>query len=178
MNKLFKIYKKITNIFFYILIVIFVIYITNIFVNRYVYHDKYPRIFNYYVFNVASGSMEKRLYKGDFIVVKKTNDFEIGDIVTYVEDDAFITHRVIKIDGDIVTTKGDANNTEDPSINRNQVIGRFAFKSAFLTFVFKYRTPIVGLIIITIILGYLVELLFTKSINNQKEDINDDNDKS
>ena len=183
MNKLFKVYKKITNIFFYILISIFLIYAVNIFINRYVYHDKFPRVFNYYIFNIASGSMEKGLHKGDFIVVKKTKDFKAGDVVTFQEHGEFITHRVMEIDGDVITTKGDANNIEDASINRNQIIGKYVLKSAVISFIFKYRLVIVGLIIISVILGYLIELLFTKTIdeeekndeeNNESEEINED----
>lgn len=87
----------------------------------------YTSFFGYSIFEIASGSMEPVLNVDDLIVVKKTNNIKVGDIVTYISDKDFITHRVITINGDYITTKGDANNSEDVNVNMNNVIGKVVF---------------------------------------------------
>ena len=47
-----------------------------------------------------------------------------NDIITYRDNNDFITHRVIKIEGDILTTKGDSNNSTDTKINKSKIVGK------------------------------------------------------
>ena len=86
----------------------------------------YPNYFGYTFFSVASGSMEPTLYINDVILVKIGNeDLVKDDIITFVnQKDEIITHRVLSIDGNSITVKGDNNNTIDAPINRDQVIGK------------------------------------------------------
>ena len=75
-----------------------------------------PRIFGYSFFNIESGSMSGELEINDLIIVKKTNDYEVDDIITFLHEGDRVptTHRIIEItyDGKYIT-KGDANNTKD-----------------------------------------------------------------
>ena len=91
MSKLRKICKIILNIIFYIFLILLVIYIINLLICKVIYKDNIPRFFNYYIFNVTSGSMEESIHVGDYIIVKKANDFKVNDIVTYQKDNYFIT---------------------------------------------------------------------------------------
>ena len=87
--------------------------------------NKYPNYFGYTFFEVASGSMEPVLHINDVVFVKITKDnFKKGDIIAFYAEDAIITHRIIFIDGDIITVKGDSNNVVDKPITTNQVIGK------------------------------------------------------
>ena len=87
--------------------------------------NKYPNYFGYTVFEVASGSMEPTLYINDVILIDITKDnLKLNDIIAFYNDNAIITHRIVFIDGDILTVKGDNNNTIDVPINRGQVIGK------------------------------------------------------
>ena len=79
------------------------------------------------IFEVVSGSMEPTINVKDFIVVKSSDKIEVNDIVTYKEENNFITHRVTKIEGDVLYTKGDANNSEDNKISRDDLIGKVIF---------------------------------------------------
>lgn len=167
MDRAIKIYKIISNVLFYTLIILFLIYCLNILIFKYVYHEEFPRFFNYYVFNVASGSMEEGLHKGDYIIVEKTSDFDVGDVVTFHKDSYFITHRIIKIDGDIVTTKGDANSIQDDEISRNDIIGKFVCKSTIIGFLIKYKVIIIGIIIISYIIGFLIDLFKKETIQEE-----------
>ena len=54
-----------------------------------------------------------------------------GDVVTYEENDNFITHRIIEEDVDGFVTKGDKNNEVDTEIFKSQVVGKVIFHSLF-----------------------------------------------
>lgn len=88
--------------------------------------------YNMYV--VQSGSMEPALAVGDMIVTGPvsgwlTGDVETGSIVTYNNGHKSVTHRVIAVDGEGLTTKGDAS--EDPdtfSVSLGDVEGILLFR--------------------------------------------------
>ena len=164
MSKLRKICKIILNIIFYIFLILFVIYIINLLICKVIYKDNIPRFFNYYIFNVTSGSMEESIHVGDYIIVKKADDFKVNDIVTYQKDNYFITHRIIEIDGDKVVTKGDANNVPDAEISKNDIIGKYYRKSKLLSFYIKNRFIIIGSILLLYMGVYILE-------SHDKEDI-------
>lgn len=166
MSKFRKIYKTISNILFYILLILLLVYTINLLMYRVINKDKLPRFFNYYVFNVASGSMEENIHMGDYIIVKKTNNVKVDDIVTYQKDNYFITHRIIRIDGDKVVTKGDANNLEDNEILKKDIVGKFLYKSKLIECLIKYRFPIIGFIVLT----YLVSYIFEKESKVKEEE--------
>ena len=133
------------------------IYAINILIYRVIEKDKSPRFFDYYIFEVKSGSMENTIHINDYIIVKKTNDIKLNDIVTYKKDNYYITHRVIDIDGNKVITKGDANNLQDDEINRKDIIGKYICKSDFLKILIKYKIIIIGFIILIYIFSLLVD---------------------
>lgn len=157
MSKIQKKINTISNIFFYILLILLLIYTINIVIYRVIYKDKLPRFFNYYIFNVTSGSMEKEINVGDYIIVKKTNDVKVNDIVTYQKDNYFITHRIIEINGDKVVTKGDANNINDDEISKSDIIGKYICKSKLIGFLSKYRFLIIGSIFLTYLVGNTIK---------------------
>ncbi len=72
---------------------------------------------------VLSGSMESALSVDDLVIIRKTQAIDINDIVVYQDGNSLVIHRVIEIDGDKITTKGDANNTADAPIDRSLVKG-------------------------------------------------------
>lgn len=83
----------------------------------------YLSFFGYSFFKVATGSMAPSINENDIILVKEKASYNVGDIITYKENDAYITHRVISIGVDYVITKGDANNTSDDPINKDAILG-------------------------------------------------------
>ena len=87
----------------------------------------YANIFGYTFFEVATGSMANTINIGDIVVVKVNETFKENDIIVYKEENSFITHRVIKIDGQDLITRGDANNSEDKPIKSDQILGKVIY---------------------------------------------------
>lgn len=122
-----KVFKKIIsiimNIFTFIitLLVLFLLY--KMIVVK-IYHKNYVSTFGYSIFEIVTGSMEPTLSINDYIIVKNTDNISEGDIITYKEENTFITHRIIKINGDEIITQGDANNSTDKKISKSMIIGK------------------------------------------------------
>ena len=153
-------YLKITfDVISYTLIALLVIYLSNVFYFRIIKKENTTRIFNYYVFNILTGSMEDTIHVNDYIIVKKTKKVKVNDIVTFEKNGVYITHRIIKIDGNNIITKGDANNTEDEPITKDQIVGKYVRKANILGFILKNKIFVIILAIFIYILSMLLKLL-------------------
>lgn len=86
--------------------------------------NNYSNYFGYTLFKVTTGSMGNAVKIDDVVIVKIGDKVKENDIITYYEDKSFITHRVVDVENSFLITKGDANNTEDSPISKNQVVGR------------------------------------------------------
>lgn len=103
-----------------------------------------PAIFGHRVYIVDSGSMAPTLPVDSMIIVREVSAKEIrkGDITTYygTSGSTRITHRVVEVkkDGKEFVTRGDANNTDDPSIlEGDRVIGKLVFSIPYIGKVFR-----------------------------------------
>ena len=125
MNPLKKTIKTISNVLTGLLLIVLVLVIYGRLTVMFS-KNSYPNYFGYTMFEVSSGSMEPALSINDVILVKlKYNDFKKGDIITYInEKGEIITHRIVLVNVDTITVKGDANNTIDNPIKKEQVIGK------------------------------------------------------
>ncbi len=83
-----------------------------------------PMPFGYGGAVVLSGSMEPTIMTDELIVVKAEEGYEKDDIVVYQSGRVLVVHRIMQIDGETVTTRGDANNTDDAPIAMDQIKGR------------------------------------------------------
>lgn len=125
----------------------------------------YANIFGYTFFEVATGSMATTINIGDIVVVKVNEAFKENDIIVYKEENSFITHRVIKIDGQDLITRGDANNSEDKPIKSDQILGKVIYVIPKIGIWRKVLASpeILGMIIIFIILLGIVLMLTSKT---------------
>ena len=73
---------------------------------------------------VLSGSMEPTLMVDDLIIVKAEESYEVGDVVVYQNGKMLVVHRIVDMDTETVTTRGDANNVDDAAISLTQVKGK------------------------------------------------------
>ena len=168
-----EILKKIINIIFNILIIIVLILI--ILSVYYIFQMKIQKkdnasIFGYAFFEVATGSMSGTIEIGDVVIVRNTKDVEENDIIVYKENDNYITHRLIKKQKDKYITRGDANNSEDAPIDKEQVYGIvekvIPKVGVWKKVLFSKEVLILGVILVLII-GILI------SLKNKTEDKND-----
>lgn len=133
-----------------------------------------PKVFGIEPMIVLSGSMEPAYSVGSLLYVKHTDasSIKVGDPVTfYLDDNTLVTHRVVKIDekNQSLTTKGDANNTEDGgAVSFKNVIGKPVFhipKAGYLAD--KISQPMgkiiyIVVIIVDMILMYMGDLIWSE----------------
>ncbi len=87
-----------------------------------------PMPFGYGVSVVLSGSMEPALQVDDLVVVRRSQDVEAEDIIVFQSGKSLVIHRVVKVDGQTLITKGDANNAEDEPISLSDVKGELVLR--------------------------------------------------
>jgi len=99
------------------------------------------------IYRVKTGSMEEIIHAGDYIMIYRKDDYNVGDIVTYTSNDGFITHRIIRKNGDKIVTKGDANNSEDNEIVASTIVGETILIGGILNVIINYKYIIVCILI-------------------------------
>ena len=148
-----KIFKLITNIIFTIVIALLSVYL----VLRTT--DKVE------IYRVKTGSMEDKIHVGDYIMIYQKNEYNVGEIVTYTSNEGFITHRIVKKDGNRIVTKGDANNTEDREIVASTIVGKTILIGGILNIIINYKYVIVCALISL----YLFSCYFERKEKDKKQ---------
>lgn len=120
--------------------------------------NQLPTPFGYGAAVVLSGSMEPELYKGDLILVKETDIYKQNDVVVFQDGNSLVVHRIIEIDGDAITTKGDANTSADEPISVSDVKGRVLFRIPFAGNIVGFLKTPVGIICIIAAAVALIEI--------------------
>ncbi|MEO5885941.1 MAG: signal peptidase I [Candidatus Limnocylindrales bacterium] len=80
-------------------------------------------------YGVESGSMSPAMHQGDLLIdmpTSATSTYRVGDIVTFRPTPGYIvTHRIVAIGADGISTKGDANTAADlGQIPAANIVGR------------------------------------------------------
>jgi len=93
----------------------------------YVMGTEYP------IASITSGSMWPVLKQGDMVLIRSVDksQLQVGDIIVYKNSEemigdntGFTIHRIVELNENILTTKGDANKVSDLSITYDKVVGR------------------------------------------------------
>ncbi|GAI45652.1 unnamed protein product, partial [marine sediment metagenome] len=114
---------------------------------------------NFKVMTVLSGSMEPAIKMGSVVVVKPSDEYKIGDVISFGEitrTKAPATHRIydIKItEGQpVYITKGDANNAPDQrEIPKREVIGKVLFDVPYFGYAVDFAKKPLGFALIIIV---------------------------
>lgn len=111
---------------------------------------------------VLSDSMYPSIRKNDLVYINHSENIniEVNDIIAFNLGDSEVLHRVINIDGQIITTKGDHNDISDAPINFHDVTGKYLFKIPFGGY-------LINIYIWMIILGIYGTLYIIKKINKE-----------
>ena len=100
--------------------------------------------------------MRDTLQVNDYIIVRKSNNYKVGDIVTYRLEDKTITHRIVEVNGSKIITKGDANFNIDKSISKKQIVGKVIFHGSLINFLVKYGSYMIIIFTTTYIVGDII----------------------
>ena len=133
--------------------------------------DKMPMPFGYGMSVVLSGSMESRLSVDDLVIIKATDNYKVNDIVRFQDGNSLVIHRIIEIDGDTVTTKGDANNVADKPIRKTQIKGVLVFDISGLGAVVQILKQPASTFVILAAALLLAELSYRREKDKDMEEL-------
>ena len=128
-----------------------------------------PMPFGYGGAVVLTGSMEPAIMADELIIVKACDDYAVGDVVVFQEGSILVVHRIVAMDEETVTTRGDANNADDAPMTPDRIRGKvIAHFPRLGTVVRLIKTPVVTVLLILCVL-LTVELPFRKKKNEDLE---------
>ena len=130
-----------------------------------------PMPFGYGGAVVLSGSMEPAIAVDELIIVKAADEYALDDIVVYQTGSLLVVHRIVDIDGETVTTRGDANNVDDGAIELTQVKGKVIAHIPHVGKVVRLLKTPVATIILIILAVLTVELPYRKEKDKKDEEL-------
>ena len=144
-----RVFSAIWRVMLILLAVILAISACTLAYDKFVKKSKIPSVFGYSMLIIASPSMTGSIEAGDAIIIKKSDSYAVGDVITYFpEDESFsVTHRIVRMEGDKFYTKGDANQSEDSDpVLIEQIVGKVAVKLDKVGYFIEWLKSPVGII--------------------------------
>lgn len=138
----------------------------------------------YSMYVVLSGSMEPTICVDDLVVIKTVNieDVKENDIITYTENNSYVTHRVVGIskeNGISLTMQGDNNNTIDKTkVTKDNIEGIYVTHITGGGNIFYFvHSPLGTTILISVPVALIaIWCLFTFVFKDKDDDNSDDTD--
>lgn len=167
------IYKIVTKVLLG-LIGLFLIFVGIYVGKRVITKDVTSSILGFSFYRVSTGSMIPDINPGDLVVVKSKKEYKVGMDVTYRinERSTPVTHRIISIDGEMVTTEGINNTGADAPFEKKYIIGEVVYIWRNFDKFVSFITSPLGIIILCGGVFGIVELIsfIDKLINKTQED--------
>lgn len=132
-----------------------------------------PSLFGYTPLVILSGSMEPTYKVGSIIYYESVDKSKIGvgDIITFKGNkDELVSHRVVKVENDYYTTRGDANKVQDSSkVKYGSIVGKnlninIKYIGYYIKFVLEHQY-----LIILAVLILILELLLSNNIMRREK---------
>ena len=120
-----------------------------------------------------SPSMEPVNHTKDPVFVTEQDSYNVDDIIVYQEGKMLVIHRIVNIDGDKVTTKGDANNAADDPITMEEIKAKLAFRIPFVGVIFKYLKTVPGTLLVLVLAIFLLYRSRQKERDKDREELED-----
>lgn len=139
--------------------------------NKLIVRDETAGILGYNYKTVLTGSMEPAIPVGSIVITKEQSSYEMEDIISFQEEGAIITHRIITIDRERYITKGDANNVADTEeVQQKQILGKVILTIPLLGYLVMWLMSPVGIISLFIIIGiWYIATGRNRGAGNEKE---------
>lgn len=117
-----------------------------------------PYFLNYTGFVNTGTSMLPVIREGDFILVKKQDNYQKDDIISYKADDLTVTHRIVEVEGAFYRTKGDNNTFIDgESVSKLSVYGKVVATlpgvGSAIIYLMEHKGLVIGLLLGLVILA-------------------------
>ena len=144
--------------------------------DKFVKKSKIPSVFGYSVLIVASPSMTGAIEAGDAIIIKKSDSYAVGDVITYfpADENFSVTHRIVRMEGDKFYTKGDANQSEDPDpVLIDQIAGKVAVKLDKVGYFIEWLKSPIGIIFAATFIVLLILIIVIEDKRRGKTDSDD-----
>lgn len=171
-----RVFSAIWRVMLILLAVILAISACALAYDKFVKKSKIPSVFGYSVLIVASPSMTGAIEEGDAIIIKKSDSYAVGDVITYfpADENFSVTHRIVKMEGDKFYTKGDANQSEDPDpVLIEQIAGKVAVKLDKVGYFIEWLKSPVGMIFAATFIVLLILIIVIEDKRRGKTDATD-----
>lgn len=171
-----RVFSAIWRVMLILLAVILAISACTLAYDKFVKKSKIPSVFGYSMLIVASPSMTGSIEAGDAIIIKKSDSYAVGDVITYFpEDESFsVTHRIVRMEGDKFYTKGDANQSEDSDpVLIEQIVGKVAVKLDKVGYFIEWLKSPVGIIFAATFIVLLILIIVIEDKRRGKTDSDD-----
>jgi len=127
----------------------------------------------YKVYVIHTGSMTPTIPPGSAVIVHEGH-YQIGQVVTFTENGLTVTHRLVSINAQgLTTTKGDANATVDPwHVPKSQIVGGVVAAPRYLGYWITYlKSPLgLGSVVLVVIVLWQVWTISEGSPNETGSD--------
>lgn len=171
-----RVFSAIWRVMLILLAVILAISACALAYDKFVKKSKIPSVFGYSVLIVASPSMTGAIEEGDAIIIKKSDSYAVGDVITYfpADENFSVTHRIVRMEGDKFYTKGDANQSEDPDpVLIEQIAGKVAVKLDKVGYFIEWLKSPVGIIFAATFIVLLILIIVIEDKRRGKTDAAD-----
>ena len=118
---------------------------------------------------VLSGSMEPSISVGDLLIYRETDDYSPGDVVVYQVGTTPVVHRIVALDDTTVTTRGDANDSDDAPFAREMLKGRVVAQIPWVGNVILFLKTPIGTLIVAAAAVILLEMSYKKEREEKKQ---------
>lgn len=122
---------------------------------------------------VQSGSMEPAIKTGSLVIIKKADDYQKEEVITYQnkrDSRVTTTHRIVEIKDGQFITKGDANDSVDNNpVNKGLILGKVSLAIPLLGYPISFAKTLSGLIILIIIPSTII--VYSEILNIKNEAI-------
>jgi signal peptidase I len=123
----------------------------------------------YKVYVVHTGSMSPTIVPKTAVIVHE-HQYHVGQVVTFVENGQTVTHRLVAINADgLTTTKGDANATADPwHVPKSQIIGGVVSTMPEVGYWLVYLKHPLGLASVVLALAVIWQIWALAAVSEEK----------